>query len=95
MCIQEQNNIKNTNDFINLYLSHMSWTENHINKKKFFQQMGQWYVHDQCTTDITSITTQQQCCFKEPQLICHYRDKPSEKSCLDSDPIDNGHLSWI
>eukprot|EP00970_Alexandrium_tamarense_P000751 scaffold85_cov145-Alexandrium_tamarense.AAC.55 len=27
---------------------HMSWTNNKDNKLKFFQQMGEWYVQDQC-----------------------------------------------
>eukprot|EP00546_Thalassionema_frauenfeldii_P019907 CAMPEP_0178896680 /NCGR_PEP_ID=MMETSP0786-20121207/1314_1 /TAXON_ID=186022 /ORGANISM="Thalassionema frauenfeldii, Strain CCMP 1798" /LENGTH=258 /DNA_ID=CAMNT_0020567123 /DNA_START=409 /DNA_END=1181 /DNA_ORIENTATION=+ len=71
---------------------HMSWTENHVNKKKFLQQMGQWYVEDKCTgktaEEIGEITTS--CCRSKPLFQCHYRDKPSKETCRDSEPIDKG-----
>jgi len=30
------------------YIFHMSWTKNKDNKIKYFKQMGEWYVGDQC-----------------------------------------------
>ena len=30
------------------YIFHMSWTNNKDNKLKFFQQMGEWYLKDEC-----------------------------------------------
>jgi len=32
------------------YIFHMSWTQNHKNKKKFFQQMGEWFVEEKCAS---------------------------------------------
>ena len=32
------------------YIFHMSWTENKVNKMKLLQQLGEWYVRDQCVT---------------------------------------------
>eukprot|EP00547_Thalassionema_nitzschioides_P003286 CAMPEP_0194223600 /NCGR_PEP_ID=MMETSP0156-20130528/35539_1 /TAXON_ID=33649 /ORGANISM="Thalassionema nitzschioides, Strain L26-B" /LENGTH=541 /DNA_ID=CAMNT_0038954813 /DNA_START=1 /DNA_END=1626 /DNA_ORIENTATION=- len=75
---------------------HMSWTENSVNKKIFLQQMGQWYVEDNCSgktvDEIGEATTA--CCRAEPLFQCHYRDKPSKESCKNSEPIDSGHPSW-
>ena len=82
------------------YIFHMSWTHSKVNKMKFFQQLGEWRVQDQCVqkkvseisssdTDITS-----QCCMTEPVITCHYRDKPSKIPCKDSPPIDKGKPSF-
>ena len=30
------------------FIFHMSWTNNKVNKVKFFQQMGDWYVNEIC-----------------------------------------------
>ena len=30
------------------YLFHMSWTESSKNKQRFFRQMGNWYLEDDC-----------------------------------------------
>ena len=30
------------------YIFHMSWTTNKSNKFKFFQQMGQWHLREEC-----------------------------------------------
>ena len=85
------------------YIFHMSWTKNKDNKLLFFQQMGEWYVHDRCihktTTEIAASSTGEEgllntCCSSEPLLSCHYRDKPSKYPCKDSPPIDKGKPSF-
>jgi hypothetical protein len=35
-----------------------------------------------------------QCCLVEPNIVCHYRDKPSKIPCKESDPIDKGRPSF-
>jgi hypothetical protein len=82
------------------YILHMSWTHNKQNKVKFFQQMEEWYVKegkDECgtTTTKTASSSLSLCCAATPQFQCHYRDKPSKRSCKDSPPIDdNGRSFW-
>lgn len=86
------------------YIFHMSWTKNKDNKHKFFQQMNDWYVQDSCRytkpSDIDGWDPNQEnalierCCLAEPDFKCHYRDKPSKKSCKDSPPIDAGRKSF-
>jgi len=84
---------------------HMSWTTNKENKLKFFQQMGEWYLNEKCVgktkheisgKDINSvgISLIDACCLSEPEVICHYRDKPSKIPCSDKDPIDKGKNSF-
>lgn len=65
------------------YLFHMSWTTNKHNKKKFFQQMGEWHMKENCLTGF-------ECCLAKPQITCHYRDKASIIPCKDSPTIDKG-----
>jgi Nucleotide-diphospho-sugar transferase len=94
-------------DLIKPYIFHMSWTTNKENKRKFFQQMGEWYVNDQClekSVQQLGIEGDQgqgdesllvsKCCAAEPLISCHYRDKPSKIPCKDSPPIDKGHGSF-
>jgi hypothetical protein len=69
------------------YIFHMSWTKNKDNKRLYFQQMGEWYLKDSCLTGW-------ECCLPEPNIVCHYRDKPSLISCKDSPPIDAGRPSF-
>jgi hypothetical protein len=81
------------------YIFHMSWTNNKKDKLKYFQQLGEWYVHDQCigkdVHEITGIaggeggmmkngTLSANCCSAEHLFKCHYRDKPSKIPCPDS-----------
>lgn len=82
---------------------HMSWTKSKDNKKRFFQQMGMWYVQPNCeglkrenkTLDTTgSGDLGTQCCATEPIMACHFRDKPSKIPCHDLPPIDNGRPSF-
>lgn len=82
----------------NAYILHMSWTENKDNKVKFFRQLGEWYVQDQCIghdyvalvegDEVTDGSLINQCCSIEPIFSCHYRDKPSKEPCFDSPCID-------
>lgn len=84
------------------YIFHMSWTTNKNNKVKFFQQMGDWYLKDQCIevseewedTDGSMWSTT--CCEAEPQITCHYNDKPSKIPCKSSPNIDGpkGRAFW-
>jgi hypothetical protein len=84
------------------FIFHMSWTKNKDNKKKFFQQMGDWNVKEECinvklaaidgldsTTDLAA-----RCCAADPIFKCHYRDKPSKTECKSSPPIDKGRGSF-
>lgn len=82
------------------YIFHMSWTNNKDNKILFFQQMGEWYVNEQCVhkslkeipgldpTDKDSYEST--CCSAEPLFKCHFRDKASKFPCHDSPNIDAG-----
>ena len=81
------------------YIFHMSWTNNKVNKIKFFQQMGDWYVSEKCIAkSVQEIHNdnplQNECCLVSPLVVCHYRDKPSIKPCRESPPIDKGRPSW-
>lgn len=79
------------------YLFHMSWTKNKENKRKFFQQMGNWFVNDVCTDKTVSeivgsgsedrSAVSEHCCAADPIVVCHFRDKPSTIPCKDSPPI--------
>lgn len=85
-------------------MSPLSWTTNKNNKLKFFQQMGEWYVHDKCIgkkiaeiekADEAVGALIQPCCSAEPLIQCHYKDKPSKIPCKDSPAIDkNGKSFW-
>jgi hypothetical protein len=83
------------------FLFHMSWTKNKDNKINFFQQMGDWYVQDQCihkpVSEIQGIASDfdASCCSAEPLFSCHYSDKPSKTSCKGSPTIDKwGRAFW-
>lgn len=80
------------------YLFHMSWTSSKINKVKFFQQMGEWYLQETCVNVRSSSEMPQgdpkNCCAVAPILTCHFCDKASKIPCKDSPPIDKGGKSW-
>jgi hypothetical protein len=80
------------------YIFHMSWTFNKGNKFKFFQQMGEWYLKDTCNghpvSEIHGGVTVDNCCLMEPDVQCHYRDKPSKIPCKEYDPIDKNARSF-
>ena len=69
------------------YIFHMSWTKNKDNKKKFFQQLGEWHIKEDCMTGFD-------CCLANPNITCWYRDKPSLNPCKGSPPIDKGRPSF-
>ncbi len=82
------------------YIFHMSWTNNKVDKVKFLQQLGEWYVNEQCVGKeaheisgielgaggggITNGTLSPNCCSAQPIFKCHYKDKPSKVPCPDS-----------
>ncbi|KAL7543831.1 hypothetical protein ACHAWF_007465, partial [Thalassiosira exigua] len=88
----------------NAYIFHMSWTKNKDDKLKFFRQMGEWYLKDECAgKDAGEIARGDgggggggapkarlatRCCSAEPLITCHYRDKPSKVPCDDAPFID-------
>mmetsp|Transcript_12115 Transcript_12115/g.33564 ORF Transcript_12115/g.33564 Transcript_12115/m.33564 type:complete len:177 (+) Transcript_12115:1515-2045(+) len=81
---------------------HMSWTNSKTNKVKFFQQMGEYFLQDQCREkSVADIWGQEtpgdlaaKCCSEEPKIVCHFRDKPSKIPCKESPPIDKGGKSF-
>lgn len=80
------------------YIFHMSWTNNKMNKRKFFQQMGEWYVHPQCIEkkldEMPTPIVESCCSLDKPLVECHYRDKPSIIPCTKKPPIDKAGKSW-
>jgi hypothetical protein len=74
---------------VNPYIFHMSWTENKVNKKVFFEQMGEWYTRED--ENCSGLD----CCLPQPNITCHYRDKPSKIHCPKSPNIDKrGRSFW-
>lgn len=86
------------NKAVQPYLFHMSWTASSVNKVKFWQQMGEWYVSESCRyrsgTDAAETMTGPSCCLAQPVEKCHYRDKPSKHPCKDSPTIDKNGSDW-
>ena len=88
------------------YIFHMSWTKSKINKIRFFQQFGEWFVRDSCiqktTTQLADIVDTSSsgggiaggCCSSQILFTCHYSDKPSIRPCKDMPPIDTNGRSW-
>ena len=82
----------------------MSWTLNKDDKLKFLQQMGMWYVNEDCIgKSPTAILSGEEgggsdvnaaCCAADALVTCHYKDKPSIKSCADSPAKDRGQRSF-
>ena len=81
------------------YIFHMSWTENKDNKKKFYRQLGEWYVQDKCiestSAKILGLETAGErgslvapCCSAKALFSCHYKDKPSREPCPNAPLID-------
>ena len=71
---------------------HMSWTESKVDKLKFFQQMGEWFVADNCTSissrynesNLRSANTYPSCCLPKPNIVCHHPRSPSIIPCPNS-----------
>jgi hypothetical protein len=88
-----KNFLTNKTDTVEPYIFHMSWTTNKDNKKLFLQQMGEWRLKDHHSVD-NYCQDGLACCLAEPNVVCHYRDKPSIIPCKDSPPIDKGKPSF-
>ena len=89
------------------YAFHMCWTASKVDKLKYLQQLGGWFLHPTC--DEASIrrsaleskgkqgakgslvTT---CCSEEPVVTCHFRDKASKHSCSASPSKDKNKKSF-
>jgi Nucleotide-diphospho-sugar transferase len=74
------------------YILHMHFTANKEFKRKFYSQLGEWRVHDQCIqadpAEVIATSRRQDCCVKEPPAIkCFYRNRPSAIPCHDSPPV--------
>jgi hypothetical protein len=66
-------------------LHSIGWTESKYNKKLYFRQIGEWYVHDKCIGNtVESIlggdggkaargSLVPACCSAEGLFSCHYR----------------------
>lgn len=85
------------------YIFHMSWTANHIDKRRFYEQMNEWFLEDSCVSKSAqqlvkiaggSENVVDDCCSSEALFKCHYRDKPSKYPCKKSPPIDKGGRSF-
>lgn len=88
-------------DGVDPYIFHMSWTRNKDNKLKFFEQMGEWFLNEQCNAGSDKLKDSaiqnpsiSNCCAAKPLIKCHFKDKPSMIPCPDSPAIDNGKLSF-
>jgi Nucleotide-diphospho-sugar transferase len=67
------------------FILHMSWTENKDNKKKYFEQLGEWYAMEDWSS-----CNGLDCCLPQPNITCHYKDKPSKVPCPDSPHVVEG-----
>jgi hypothetical protein len=78
------------------YIFHMSWTSSKVNKKKFFEQMGLWYLDEKCygKTLFEVGGNAEACCLAVANINCHFRDKPSVIPCRGFPPIDKGRPSF-
>lgn len=76
------------------YIFHMCWTESKEYKQKFLQQMGHWYIEKDFER---GSCIGLECCQKEAEVICHFRDVPSAIPCKESPPLDEedpGESFW-
>jgi len=89
---------------------HHNWNENKLIKRKFLEQMGDWYVVDACSSSshIMNVTSSirnsarsdtpdllaSNCCSATPLIRCHYKDKPSVVPCRQSPSFRNGATSF-
>lgn len=69
------------------YAFHMNWNNSKETKKKFNQQLGDWHLLPDCQSDFS-------CCAVEPEVVCHFRDKPSRVRCDSSPFIEDETSFW-
>lgn len=70
------------------YIFHMSWAADRKNKRPFFEQMGEWYVHEQCLDTTVeeleagqeNVNIMEQCCSSRAITICHFDDRPCKSN---------------
>ncbi|KAL3905894.1 MAG: hypothetical protein SGILL_009494 [Bacillariaceae sp.] len=67
------------------FVFHMSWTENKENKKKYYEQLGEWY-----SLEDVDACNGLDCCLAQPNITCHYKDKPSKIPCHNSPTVVEG-----
>ena len=58
-------------------LYHNNWTREKNEKRQVFEQLGAWYVRDDCADDGGN------CCLAEPVSRCHFPNFPSLVPCTD------------
>jgi hypothetical protein len=78
------------------YSFHMNWNTDKVEKKMMLEQMGDWYVREECAKDdelqdIANATSPSHgaasehlatsCCLPTPAIRCYFRDKPSVPAC--------------
>ncbi|GMH55623.1 hypothetical protein TrRE_jg1620, partial [Triparma retinervis] len=67
------------------YMFHMCWTHNKDDKLNYLQQMGQWFLSDECGNGEVVGRGENgkllDCCSAEPVVTCHFKDKPSIVKC--------------
>ena len=80
------------------YIFHMCWTHSKKDKILFLQQLGMWFINEQCEGDtlgaVSGETILQDCCISQPRVICHFSDKPSVINCTASPVMDKGAKSF-
>ena len=79
------------------YVFHMNWNDHKETKRKFNQQLGDWFVDDSCiaSTLVESVaSSNSNCCVREPIIVCHFRDKPSKIPCESSPLIEDVTSFW-
>ena len=85
------------------YAFHMNWNNDKDTKRKFNQQLGDWYVDDDGSCGAANSGDQlvqsvalsaHQCCVVEPVIVCHFRDKPSKIPCENSPLIEDDTSFW-
>jgi hypothetical protein len=80
------------------YSFHMNWNSDKDEKKKMLEQMGDWFVSQECAKEdelarIANSTSSsnmassdhlaKSCCLPTPSIRCYFRDKPSVAACRD------------
>lgn len=80
------------------YAFHMNWSSDKDVKKKMLEQMGDWFVREECAKDdelvrVANATSPNSiaasddlaaaCCLPKPAIRCYFRDKPSVPACRD------------
>lgn len=80
------------------YAFHMNWNSDKDTKRKFIEQLGNWFVNVMCigksVEDVAELSPLLACCAADPVVACHFRDKPSKVRCDDSPMIEDKKSFW-